>query len=179
MLDYSEWCATCRVLLCPVPWSLYWYVHGYSLCKKKILCVMNNCSTLCQWFSLQVQVWDMISLPDVLELNLCLSEEKYYSDRVAQVWLTLFWHRVIFYTTGKRWHEMHQVHVQSKQFITYLLLLSDNFLKVAYFMCNTLKQFTKLSKTWHSRSWFMITVLSQIAQFSCFIVCEWFCIQFL
>jgi hypothetical protein len=46
---------------------------------------MNNCSTLCQWFSLQVQVWDMISLPDVLELNLCLSEEKYYSDRVAQV----------------------------------------------------------------------------------------------
>jgi hypothetical protein len=32
---------------------------------------------------------------------------------------------------------MHNFYVQSKQFVTYLLLLIDNFLKVA-FICNTL-----------------------------------------
>jgi len=35
---------------------------------------------------------------------------------------------------------MEQFHVQSKQFITYLLLLTDYFLKVASFICNTLSE---------------------------------------
>jgi hypothetical protein len=70
---------------------------------------------------------------------------------------------------------MEQFHVQSKQFITYLLLLIDYVLKVAFFICNTLSEMIhKISKTWRNSPWFMITVLPHIAHFSSFSVCRWF-----
>jgi len=38
---------------------------------------------------------------------------------------TLLWHVKIFYTARKEWNDMRHFYVQSKQFITYLLLLTD------------------------------------------------------
>ena len=97
---------------------------------------------------------------------------------MAQGWLTLFWHTVVLYATGKGWNEVEHFHVLSKQFITYLILLTDYFLKVAFFICNTLSEMIhKISENWRNSPWFMIAVLSHIARFSSFSVCVCACMR--